>query len=215
MLMTKKRASRATPTTVGLPEAEKYPEVTRAAVVAQGLRCRLIPGDVQDSAFCEQAVEATVETFGAIDILVNNAAYQQHQTSIDAISDEQLERTFRVNIFGYCYMARAAVRRMSAGSAIVNTGSITGLEGSGKLLDYAATKGAIHAFTKSLALSFASNVDSSYVTGEVSTLLGGGDDRRLSARTIGGGESEKRENPEARPTNGLRVGSSNSEQGTA
>jgi len=182
---------------------------------------------VRDSSFCENAVDATVKTFGVIDILVNNAAFQQHQESIDDLTDEQLDRTFRTNIFGYIYMARAAVRRMPRGSTIINTGSITGLEGSGQLLDYSATKGAIHAFTKSLAQNlvergirvncvapgpiwtplnvadkpatkaarhgadvpmkrpgqpeevapayvfFASPVDSSYITGEVLTLLGG------------------------------------------
>ena len=96
-------------------------------------------------------MQATVDAFGWIDILVNNAAYQQHQESIEDLTDEQFERTFRTNIFGYFYMARAAVRAMQPGSAIVNTGSITGLQGSKELLDYSATKGAIHAFTKSLA----------------------------------------------------------------
>ncbi|HTI63144.1 MAG TPA: SDR family oxidoreductase [Gemmatimonadaceae bacterium] len=212
---------------VYLPEEQSDAEVTEAAVVAEGRRCLLIPGDVQDSRFCDQAVEATVDTFGWIDILVNNAAYQHHQPSIEDITDEQLERTFRTNIFGYFYMARAAVRRMQPGSAIINTGSITGLEGSGSLLDYSSTKGAIHAFTKSLAQNlvekgirvncvapgpiwtplnvadkpahkaarhgedvpmkrpgqpeevaptyvfFASHVDSSYITGEVLSLLGG------------------------------------------
>ena len=212
---------------VYLPEEQSDAEVTESAVVAEGRRCLLIPGDVQDSSFCEQAVQATVDTFGWIDVLVNNAAYQHHQPSIEDITDEQLDRTFRTNIFGYFYMARSAVRQMQPGSAIINTGSITGLEGSGSLLDYSSTKGAIHAFTKSLAQNlvqkgirvncaapgpiwtplnvadkpaqkaakhgsdvpmerpgqpeevaptyvfFASNVDSSYITGEVLSLLGG------------------------------------------
>lgn len=212
---------------VFLPQEMSDAQVTEAAVVAEGRRCLLIPGDVRDPAFCEQAVQATVDAFGWLDILVNNAAYQHHQKSIEDITDEQLERTFATNIFGYFYMARAAVRHMQPGSAIINTGSITGLQGSAHLLDYSATKGAIHAFTKSLAQSlvaqkirvncvapgpiwtplnvadkpaqkaakhgsdvpmhrpgqpeevapsyvfFASNADSSYVTGEVLTLLGG------------------------------------------
>jgi len=212
---------------VYLPEEQEDAEVTESAVVAEGRRCLLLPGDVRDSSFCEGAVEATVRTFGLLDILVNNAAFQQHQESIEDLTDEQMERTFRTNIFGYMYMARAAVQRMQRGSAIINTGSITGLEGSAKLLDYSATKGAIHAFTKSLAQNlvqkgirvncvapgpiwtplnvadkpatkaarhgedvpmkrpgqpeevapayvfFASQVDSSYITGEVLTLLGG------------------------------------------
>ena len=111
----------------------------------------LIPGDVCDSSFCSAAVQATVDAFGTIDILVNNAGYQHHQESIEDVTDEQLDRTFRTNIFGYFYMARAAVAQMTKGSSIINTGSITGLEGSPALLDYSSTKGAIHAFTKSLA----------------------------------------------------------------
>jgi NAD(P)-dependent dehydrogenase (short-subunit alcohol dehydrogenase family) len=182
---------------------------------------------VQQSNFCTEAVERTVEAFGKLDILVNNAAYQQHQESIEDITDEQLDRTFRTNIYGYFYMTRAALPHLKPGAAIINTGSITGLEGSKQLLDYSATKGAIHAFTKSLAQNlvdrkirvncvspgpvwtplnpsdktadkvaefgadtpmkrpaqpeeiapafvfFASNPDSSYITGEVLTLLGG------------------------------------------
>jgi NAD(P)-dependent dehydrogenase (short-subunit alcohol dehydrogenase family) len=136
---------------VYLPEEQSDAEVTEAAVVAEGRRCLLIPGDVQSSAFCKRAVDATVKTFGLLDILVNNAAYQHHQESIADISDEQLDRTFRTNIFGYFYMARAALEQMPDGGTIVNCGSITGLEGSPQLLDYSSTKGAIHAFTKSLA----------------------------------------------------------------
>jgi NAD(P)-dependent dehydrogenase (short-subunit alcohol dehydrogenase family) len=212
---------------VYLPEEQQDAEETREAVEAEGKRCVLIPGDVTDSKFCEWAVEQAVRELGQLDILVNNAAYQQHQESIEDISDEQLEHTFRTNIFGYFYLARAALKYMDEGSAIVNCGSITGLEGSKQLLDYSATKGAIHAFTKSLAqqlvdrgirvncvspgpiwtplnvadkdaedvaehgaetpmkrpgqpeevapafVFFASNADSSYITGEILTLLGG------------------------------------------
>src|SRR5205085_4324453 len=86
-----------------------------------------------------------------LDILVNNAAFQQHQESMEDLSEEQWEKTFRTNIFGYFYMAKAAVPHLKPGSAIINCGSITGLEGSKQLLDYSSTKGAIHAFTKSLA----------------------------------------------------------------
>jgi len=202
-------------------------EETRQAVMAEGRRALLIPGDVCDPRFCKQAVERTVQEFGKLDILVNNAAYQQNQPTIEHITDEQWDRTFRTNIYGYFYMARAAVPYLRRGSAIVNCGSITGLEGSKKLLDYSATKGAIHAFTKSLAQNLiekgirvncvapgpvwtplnpsdkdaeqvahfgesvplkrpaqpeeiapafvflSSAVDSSYITGEVITLLGG------------------------------------------
>jgi NAD(P)-dependent dehydrogenase (short-subunit alcohol dehydrogenase family) len=212
---------------VYLPVEESDAQTTRAAVEAEGCRALLMPGDVQQPEFCAEAVERTVETFGRLDIVVNNAAYQQHQESIEDITDEQLDLTFRTNIYGYFYMTRAALAHLQAGAAIINTGSITGLEGSKHLIDYSATKGAIHAFTKSLAQNliekkirvncvspgpvwtplnpsdktadavarfgadtpmkrpaqpeeiapafvfFASNADSSYITGEVLTLLGG------------------------------------------
>ena len=126
-------------------------EETRRAVEAEGGRALLIPGDVTDSEFCDEAVESTVREFGKLDILVNNAAFQEHAKSLEDITDEQLERTFRTNIFGDFYMARAALPHLGEGSSIINTGSVTGLEGSKNLLDYSSTKGAIHAFTKSLA----------------------------------------------------------------
>ena len=126
-------------------------EETRQAVEAEGRRAILIPGDVTDSAFCRDAVEHTVEELGQLDILVNNAAFQEHMPSLEEITDEQLERTFRTNIFGYFYMARAALPHLKEGSSIINSGSVTGIEGSKELLDYSSTKGAIHAFTKSLA----------------------------------------------------------------
>jgi NAD(P)-dependent dehydrogenase (short-subunit alcohol dehydrogenase family) len=192
-----------------------------------GRRALLIAGDVSDPDFCERAVKQTIETFGQLNILVNNAAYQKRKESIDEITNEEWDRTFRTNIYGYFYMARAALKHMERGDAIINTGSITGLEGNKTLLDYSSTKGAIHAFTKSLAQSlvdkgirvncvspgpvwtplnvadlpadkagkqgkdtpmerpaqpdevapafvfFASSADSSYITGEVLTLLGG------------------------------------------
>lgn len=212
---------------VYMHEEEEDAQATAEAVEAEGRKCLRIPGDVRESAFCTNAVERTVNELGALHILVNNAAYQHQQESLEEISDEQLDRTFRTNIYGYFYMARAALPHLQAGSAIINCGSITGLEGSGRLLDYSATKGAIHAFTKSLAQNlvdreirvncvspgpvwtplnvadkeasqvakhgedvpmkrpaqpeeiapafvfFASEGDSSYVTGEVLTLLGG------------------------------------------
>jgi NAD(P)-dependent dehydrogenase (short-subunit alcohol dehydrogenase family) len=212
---------------VYLPEEQPDAEETARAVDAEGRKCLLLPGDVSASAFCDEAVERTAGELGRLDILVNNAAYQNQCDSLDSLTDEQIERTFRINIFGYFYMARAALRHMKKGSAIVNCGSITGLEGHKGLVDYSATKGAIHAFTKSLAqqlvergirvncvspgpiwtplnvsdkdpekvsqhgadtpmgrpgqpeevapafVFFASTADSSYVTGEVLTLLGG------------------------------------------
>jgi NAD(P)-dependent dehydrogenase (short-subunit alcohol dehydrogenase family) len=130
---------------------EEDAEETGRAVEAEGRRALLIPGDVTDSAFCEEAVETTVRELGRLDILVNNAAYQEHLPSLEDITDEQLDRTFRTNIYGYFYMARAALRHLEDGAAIINSGSVTGIQGSKELLDYASTKGAIHAFTKSLA----------------------------------------------------------------
>jgi NAD(P)-dependent dehydrogenase (short-subunit alcohol dehydrogenase family) len=126
-------------------------EETMRAVEAEGRTCILIPGDVKDPAFCRDAVDRVLATFGKLDVLVNNAAFQEHAESIEDITDEHLDETFRTNIYGYFYMARAAIPYMKAGSCIVNSGSETGLVGSSKLLDYSATKGAIHAFTKSLA----------------------------------------------------------------
>ena len=124
---------------------------TAKAVEAEGRRALLIRGDVTDSEFCKEAVEQTIEEFGRLDILVNNAAFQQHVSTIEELSEEQFDHTFKTNIYGYFYMAKAAVPHLGKGAAIVNTGSETALMGSGALLDYSSTKGAIHAFTKSLA----------------------------------------------------------------
>jgi NAD(P)-dependent dehydrogenase (short-subunit alcohol dehydrogenase family) len=126
-------------------------EETRRAVEAEGRRAILLPGDVTSPEFCREAVESTVQELGHLDILVNNAAFQEHAASLEDITDEQLDRTFRTNIFGYFYMARAALPHLSEGSVILNTGSVTGIDGSKDLLDYSSTKGAIHAFTKSLS----------------------------------------------------------------
>jgi NAD(P)-dependent dehydrogenase (short-subunit alcohol dehydrogenase family) len=124
---------------------------TQRHIEAEGRQCLLIRGDVQERKFCEDAVRQTVERFGQLDILVNNAAFQEHADSLEDLTEERLELTFRTNIFGYFHMAQAALPHLKEGSAIVNTGSVVGLQGSGTLLDYASTKGAIHAFTKSLA----------------------------------------------------------------
>jgi NAD(P)-dependent dehydrogenase (short-subunit alcohol dehydrogenase family) len=212
---------------VHLPVEKADAKETVAAVEAEGRKCLAIAGDVKNAKFCKRAVDRAAKEFGRLDILVNNAAFQKHQTSIEDITDEQFEETFRTNIYGYFYMAKAALEHLPKGGAIVNCGSITGLEGSKELIDYSATKGAIHAFTKSLAQNlverkirvncvapgptwtplnvadkeaeevakhgadtpmkrpgqpeevalafvfFASNEDSSYITGEVLTILGG------------------------------------------
>ncbi len=138
-------------TIVYLKQEQSDAEETRAAIEAEGRRALLIPGDVTDSAFCKRAVEKVVKEFGKLDVLVNNAAFQQSQEDIADLSEEQFDKTFKTNIYGYFYMAKAALAHMKKGAAIVNTGSITGLEGEKELLDYSSTKGAIHAFTKSLA----------------------------------------------------------------
>jgi NAD(P)-dependent dehydrogenase (short-subunit alcohol dehydrogenase family) len=210
-----------------LKEEKEDANETKRAVEEEGRRAFPLAGDVRDAKVCKRLVEQTVNEFGKLDILVNNAAFQQHQETLEDVSEEQWDRTFKTNIYAYFYMTKAALPHLEEGSAIVNTGSITGLEGSKELLDYASTKGAIHAFTKSLAQNlvergirvncvapgpvwtplnpadkkpddvaefgadtpmkrpaqpeeiapayvyFASEVDSSYVTGEVLTLLGG------------------------------------------
>ena len=128
-------------------------EETRRCVEQEGRRCLLIAGDVKDSKFCDEAVQKTVAEFNGLDILVNNAAFQEHAHSLEDITDERLRETFETNIFGYFHMARAALPHLKKGASIINTGSVVGLKGSAQLLDYSATKGAIHAFTMSLASS--------------------------------------------------------------
>ena len=212
---------------VYLPAEESDARETKRAVEKEGRTALLVSGDVRESRFCRSVVEWTVQEMGRLDILVNNAAFQQHQKSLEDVTEEQFDKTFKTNIYGYFFMAKAALKHLPKGGAIINTGSITGLQGSKELLDYSSTKGAIHAFTKSLAQSlvergirvncvapgpvwtplnpsdkeaedvpefgadtpmqrpaqpeeiapayvyFASEADSSYVTGEVLTLLGG------------------------------------------
>lgn len=124
---------------------------TKEAVEREGRRCLLAKGDVGDAAFCREVVERVVRELGRIDILVSNAGYQRRCASIEELGDEQFDHTFKTNVYGYFHMAKACVPHMRPGSAIVATGSETGLFGSPALLDYSATKGAIHAMTRSLA----------------------------------------------------------------
>ncbi|MCC4592788.1 SDR family oxidoreductase [Xanthomonas campestris pv. cannae] len=126
-------------------------QVTRQHVENEGRRCITIAGDVKDPAFCADAVAQTVNAFGGLDVLVNNAAFQLHCDALEDLSEEHLQETLQTNIAGYFHMARAALPHLKRGSAIVNSGSETGLFGSKSLLDYSATKGAIHAFTMALA----------------------------------------------------------------
>ena len=124
---------------------------TRRLVEREGRRCVAIAGDVGDEGFCGAAVEETVDALGGLDILVNNAAEQHPQKSIEDISTEQLERTFRTNIFAMFFMVKAALKHLKKGSVIINTASVTAYKGSPELLDYSSTKGAIVAFTRSLS----------------------------------------------------------------
>ena len=126
---------------------------TQRHVEQEGRRCVTIAGDVKDEAFCKEAVDKVVAEFGRLDVLVNNAAFQEHANSLLDITEERLDETFRTNLYGYFHMAKSALPYLKRGAAIINTGSVTGLKGSKKLLDYSATKGAIHAFTMSLAAS--------------------------------------------------------------
>jgi NAD(P)-dependent dehydrogenase (short-subunit alcohol dehydrogenase family) len=129
----------------------KDAEETKRTVEKEGRRCLLIPGDVANPAFCKAAIEKTVQEFGRLDILVNNAAFQEHVADILDLSDAQFDRTLKTNLYGYFYMARAAVPHMKPGSSILMTGSVTGIQGSKALLDYSMTKGGIHSFARSLA----------------------------------------------------------------
>jgi len=136
-----------------LPAEQSDAEETRDAVEAEGRRCLLIPGDVADDEFCEEVVEQVTEEFGRLDVLVNNAAFQEHAPSIEDITLEHFDRTIKTNLYGYFNMAKAAIPHMERGASIINTGSVTGLLGSKELLDYSMTKGGIHAFSRSLAAS--------------------------------------------------------------
>lgn len=123
---------------------------TKKAVEKEGRRCILLAGDVANAAFCRSAVKKTVDAFGKLDILVNNAAFQEHVDRLEDLSDEHFDRTIKTNLYGYFYMAKAAVPVMKEGGSILMTGSVTGLLGNKSLLDYSMTKGGIHAFARSL-----------------------------------------------------------------
>lgn len=126
---------------------------TQSKIEAEGRRCLLVAGDIGSEDFCRDTVQKTVDEFGKLDILVNNAAEQHEQKDLSGISAEQLERTFRTNIFSQFFMTKAALRYLKSGSVIINTTSVTAYRGSPQLMDYAATKGAIVAFTRSLAVN--------------------------------------------------------------
>jgi NAD(P)-dependent dehydrogenase (short-subunit alcohol dehydrogenase family) len=132
-------------------DEHKDAQDTKSMVEEHGVSCILLPGDIGDEGFCGSAVEQTVQQLNRLDILVNNAAVQFPQQNITDISAEQLERTFRTNIFAMFYLVKAAMPHLKEGSAIINTTSVTAYRGSPNLLDYSSTKGAIVSFTRSLA----------------------------------------------------------------
>jgi len=136
---------------IGYLEEDDDAAQTAQAVEKEGRRCFTLKGDVKDPGFCRELVEKTVENLGHLDVLVNNASFQMHCDKLEDLTEEHLQETLQTNIAGYFHMARAALPHLGEGSAIINTGSETGLFGAGALLDYSATKGAIHAFTRSLA----------------------------------------------------------------
>jgi len=136
---------------VHLKEEDADARETCRWIQREGRECLSIVGDVKDPAFCKRAVEETVRKFGRLDVLVNNAAFQEHADSLEDVTEERFDETLRTNVYGYFHMTRAALPHLERGASIINTGSVTGLEGSPHLLDYSTTKGAIHAFTKALA----------------------------------------------------------------
>jgi NAD(P)-dependent dehydrogenase (short-subunit alcohol dehydrogenase family) len=134
-----------------LPEEHEDAEETRRAIEAEGSRCVIIEGDLADREFCRTVIERTVKELGRLDILVHNAAHQNHWKSLEDVSDEEWDRTFRVNVYSYFWLVKAALPHLRPGASIIASGSQTGIEGSGKLPAYSTTKGAIHTFTKSLS----------------------------------------------------------------
>ena len=138
-----------------LESEQKDAEETVRLVETQGKQCLCVAGDIGFEAQCQELVDEVIKKYGRLDVLVNNAAEQHPQDSIEKITAEQLERTFRTNIFSMFYLTKAALPEMKPGCAIVNTASVTAYKGSPGLLDYSSTKGAIVAFTRSLALALA------------------------------------------------------------
>lgn len=134
-----------------LPEEQSDAEQTRNAIQKEGRKCVLVPGDLTDPAFCTRLIDTTVKELGGLDLLVSNAAHQARKQSLSELTDEEMARTFGTNVYAYIRLARAALPHLKPGSAIIATSSETGIFGSAKLPDYSATKGAINAFTKTLA----------------------------------------------------------------
>lgn len=136
-------------------ENDEDAEITRQAVEKKQQKCLIIKADVRDFAACSQAVQETINKYGKLNILVNNAAYQMVQEKFEDLTIEQFHRTIETNVYGYFYMVKAALPHLQEGDAIINTGSIVGKIGKEFLIDYSTSKGAVHTFTKSLALNLA------------------------------------------------------------
>ena len=136
-------------------DEDKDAEDARAAVEAEGRRAIVLQGDVSDPDFCKAAVKATLDTFGRLDVVVPNAAFQQHVEALEDLTFEHFDRTLKTNLYGYFNLVKAAVPHMKAGGSIVMTGSVTGILGNKNLLDYSMTKGGIHAFARSLGTHLA------------------------------------------------------------
>ncbi len=134
-----------------LEEEEVDAQETKRLAEQFGGKCLTLATDVRSKAKCQEVVDKTIAEFGKLNILINNAAYQHIVEKIEDITEEQLSRTFETNIYGYFFMVQAALPHLHEGDSIINTGSIVGKKGQPKLVDYASTKGAIHAFTMSLA----------------------------------------------------------------
>jgi NAD(P)-dependent dehydrogenase (short-subunit alcohol dehydrogenase family) len=137
-------------------DSDSDAEETRGIIEEkEGRRCVLIKGDVADPSFCEDAVQQTVDELGKLDVLVNNAAFQEHTDSLDELTEEHFDLTFKTNVYGTFHMTKAALPHLGEGCSIINTTSETGIFGEPSLLDYSATKGALNAFTKALATNLA------------------------------------------------------------
>jgi NAD(P)-dependent dehydrogenase (short-subunit alcohol dehydrogenase family) len=130
---------------------DKDAEITKTAVEKEGRRCILVKADVSERPHCRRAVEETIGKLGRLDVLVNNSAFQYHAKDFGDITVEHFDTTLKTNLYGYFHMAQEAVPHMKPGAAIINTGSVTGIEGSKALVDYSMTKGGIHAFTRALS----------------------------------------------------------------
>ncbi|MGV3589446.1 MAG: SDR family oxidoreductase [Adhaeribacter sp.] len=135
---------------------DKDAQDTKKMVEAEGQKCLLLPGDLRDEQFCKQVVQQAVDELGNLNIVVNNAAEQHEKDNLEEITGEQLEKTFRTNIFSFFFVTQEALKHLQKGDVIINSTSVTSFRGSSHLMDYSATKGAITTFTRSLSQNLAS-----------------------------------------------------------